>query len=133
MEFEIQQRIKSIKHFLKKQNLLKSEQTKMFIGTHGNTQAAKDVNNLRRLALQELEEEKKEFQEAVPLNLKPVNSKPANLKNNEIEQKIVSSRFIKELKSLTSDLDHKQKEVWNDSLYFVPKDIKVPNIPMSPR
>ena len=117
----IQQRILSIKHFLKKQNLFKSDTSKMFIGTHGNTQAAKDVNNLRRLALQELEEDKKEFLEAVPLNLKPVyNLKTESEKTTE--QKIVLSRFIKELKGVTSTLDHEQKKVWNDSLYFVPKD-----------
>tara|TARA_B100001094_G_scaffold17594_2_gene15165 strand:- start:22110 stop:22970 length:861 start_codon:yes stop_codon:yes gene_type:complete len=119
----IQQRILSIKHFLKKQNLLKSETTKMFIGTHGNTQASKDVNNLRRLALQELEEDKKEFLEAVPLNLKPVNNNLNTKFDKTTEQKIVSSRFIKELKGVTSTLDNEQKKIWNASLYFVPKDI----------
>ena len=126
----IQQRILSFKHFLNKQNLLKrGEQRKMVIGTHGNTQASRDINALRRLALDELKKEEKEFHQAAPLNLKSVDLKKVEKKKLENEQAvkksnstIESSTFLKHLKNITKTLSVEEKKIWNNSLYFVPKD-----------
>lgn len=137
----IQQRILSFKYFLNKQNLVKgTEQRKMFIGTHGKTESSKNINRLRRLALNELKEEEVEFKTAVPLNLKAIKTfknmeaekaeKETKLKK-KIEQAnsvINSSLFLKHLKSITSNLTTNEKKIWNDSLYFVPKDEALQNL-----
>ena len=124
----IQQRILSLRFFLNKQNLVKTDSRKMFIGTHGKTQAAKNINNLRRLALQELEEDKKEFEQATPLNLKPVISFKTPQKKEDNNKEIISSTFIKTLRNITKDLSETDKKIWNNSLYFVPKDESFHNI-----
>ena len=91
----IQQRILSFKHFLNKQNLLKcGEQRKMVIGTHGNTQASRDINALRRLALDELKKEEEEFHEAVPV---PLNLKSMRLQSAE-KKKLDNEKLFKKIK-----------------------------------
>jgi len=131
----IQQRMLSFKHFLDKENLLQSgrEQRKMVIGTHGKTQASRNINALRRLALDELKKDEEEFHQAVPLNIKAFSFKNKEKEKAE-QQKILSekleqvnsvinsSAFLKHLKNMTKSLNAEEKKIWNDSLYFVPKD-----------
>ena len=133
---QYKQRILSFKHFLNKQNLLqRGEQRKMIIGTHGNTQASKDIHALRRLALDELKKDEQEFHKAVavPLNLKSISLKDVEKEKLEKEKlqkekalkmansAIESSIFVKHLKNITKSLNVEEKKVWNNSLYFCAK------------
>ena len=91
----------------------------MVIGTHGNTQASRDINALRRLALDELKKEEEEFHEAVPvpLNLKSMHlqSEKKKLDNEKLLKKsksaIESSIFVKHLKNITKSLNVEEKKV----------------------